>query len=57
LISIDEIEDICKRAIVLPDCPVKKQHAIAQRAWLKTKIIELLQRDKLKPFDPRTETK
>jgi hypothetical protein len=35
------IEEICKKAIPLSDCPVKKQNEIARRIWL-AKQIQLL---------------
>lgn len=50
-----QLEKLIIKAIDLPTCPVKREHAIAQRAWLKKKVLELYS-DK-KPFDPRTETK
>ena len=37
-----EIEKDIKRAIPLPDCPVKKEHAIASRIWLEKKINEYI---------------
>jgi hypothetical protein len=37
-----QLEEICKRAIPLPECPVKKQDAIARRIWLKKEIKKLL---------------
>lgn len=36
------IEEICTRAIPLPECPVKKADAIARRVWLKKHIEKLL---------------
>jgi hypothetical protein len=42
MITDERIQLICSKAITLPECPVKKEHAIAQRAWLFNKIKELL---------------
>jgi len=36
------VEEICKKAIPLPECPVKKADAIARRIWLKKEIEKLL---------------
>ncbi len=41
-----QLEQLIIKAIDLPTCPVKKEHAIAQRAWLKIKITELYCNDK-----------
>lgn len=42
MITDERIQLICNKAITLPECPIKKEHAIAQRAWLFIKIKELL---------------
>lgn len=43
----NNIEEICKKAIPLPDCPVKKQDAIARRVWLKKQIEILIKEAKV----------
>jgi hypothetical protein len=42
MITDERIQLICSKAITLPECPVKKEHAIAQRAWLFNQIKKLL---------------
>lgn len=41
-----QIQTICTKAIPLPQCPVKKEHAIAQRVWLEKQIKQLLKEQK-----------
>ena len=53
-----EIQDICTQAIELPQCPMKKAHAVASRAWLFSKITDLLKKPKNpEPFNPIKEYK
>ena len=42
MITDAEIQKTVKKAITLPDCPVKREHAIASRIWLEKKINEYL---------------
>lgn len=56
------IEEICTKAIELPECPVKRKHAVARRIWLKQQIIELMAEKpginrEMKPLEPREQTK
>lgn len=44
----EQIQRIVLRAIQLPECPVKRQHAIANRAWLFEKIKALIEQEKSK---------
>ena len=42
MITDERIKLICSKAITLPECPVKKEHAVAQRVWLFNQIKKLL---------------
>lgn len=39
MVTEDQIKYDIAKAIPLPDCPVKKEHAIASRIWLQKKIM------------------
>lgn len=46
-----EIQLMVMRAIPLPECPIKRKHAIASRAWLFDKIKALVEREKVNTND------
>lgn len=45
------IDEIVEKAIPLEQCPVKKQHSIARRVWLKKQILNLIA-DKIIEYGP-----
>lgn len=44
LVKVSDVRMDIQKAIPLPDCPVKKEHAIASRIWMEKKINEYLDR-------------
>lgn len=40
--QIAEIRKLAVKCIVLPDCPVKKAHAVAARVFMEREVIKLI---------------
>lgn len=52
-----EIDEIVTRAIPAETCPVKNAGAMDRRVKLKQRILELLERERNKPYQPNLEYK
>lgn len=58
MITDERIKLICSKAITLPQCPVKKEHAISQRVWLFNQIKQLLkEQGQSEGYKPQMELK